>query len=132
MPKRVSVDDYFAQLNDRERPHLSALRDLSRAADDQAVEMLKWNLPMYVRDEKNNLWMLQNFKNHCSLRFSPAWFGDHRAEVEAAGCEPGEGFVKLPYDRELPHDLVVTLLAARVADYAAGWTPPAGPKNPFW
>jgi hypothetical protein len=32
-PKRSSVDDFFEQLNDVQRPHLEALRDLSRDAD---------------------------------------------------------------------------------------------------
>ena len=40
---------------------------------------------MYVRGEKTNLWMLQNFKNHCSLRFSPPFFATRKAAVEAAG-----------------------------------------------
>ena len=74
MPKRASVDDYFAQLNDLQRPHLEALRKLSLGADPKAREELKWNLPVYVRGENTNLWMLQNFKNHCSLRFSPEFF----------------------------------------------------------
>ncbi len=46
MPKRASVDDYFAQLTDTQRPHLEALRQLSRDADPQAREVLKWNLPV--------------------------------------------------------------------------------------
>ena len=33
MPKRNDVDDYFAQLNDVQRPHLEALRKLSLEAD---------------------------------------------------------------------------------------------------
>jgi hypothetical protein len=33
MPKRSSVDDFFAQLNDVQRPHLEALRELSLDAD---------------------------------------------------------------------------------------------------
>ena len=117
MPKRESVDDYFAQLNDVERPHLETLRDLSRHADRKAREELKWNLPTYVRGRNANLWMLQNFKKHCSLRFSPAFFATQKQAVEAAGCEAGEGFVKLPYDRELPVDLLKALMKARVVDY---------------
>ena len=72
---------------------------------------------MYVRGEKANLWMLQNFKNHCSLRFSPPFFANQKAAVEAAGYESGEGFIKLPYDRELPTGLLKTLMQARVEDY---------------
>jgi uncharacterized protein YdhG (YjbR/CyaY superfamily) len=117
MPKRKSVDDYFAKLNDMQRPHLEALRALSRKADPKAREELKWNLPTYVRGEKTSLWMLQNFKNHCSLRFTPAFFATQKAAVENAGYEAGEGFIKLPYDRELPTKLLRSLMRARTEDY---------------
>ena len=124
MPKRSSVDDFFAQLNDVQRPHLEALRELSRRADPEAREELKWNLPVYVRGNNTSLWMLQNFKEHCSLRFPPRFFATQRPAVEAAGYEAGEGFIKLPYARELPTDLLQTLLRARVEEYettGAGW-----------
>jgi uncharacterized protein YdhG (YjbR/CyaY superfamily) len=124
MPKRVSVDDFFAQLNEIQRPHLEALRGLSLDADPDAREELKWNLPVYVRGEKTNLWMLQNFKSHCSLRFPPPFFATHKAAVEAAGYQAGEGFIKLYYDRELPTELLKALMQARVEEYettGAGW-----------
>jgi uncharacterized protein YdhG (YjbR/CyaY superfamily) len=117
MPKRTSVDDYFAQLEDGQRTHLEALRALSRRADPKAREELKWNLPVYVRGDKTNLWMLQNFKRHCSLRFTPEFFAGQKAAVEAAGYEAGEGFIKLPYDKELPTKLLKALMKARVHDY---------------
>ena len=117
MPKRASVDDYFAQLSEVQRPHLEALRTLSSDVDPEAREVLKWNLPVYVRGENTNMWMLQNFKNHCSLRFNPPFFADHKAAVEAAGYEAGEGFIKLPYTRDLPIDLLETLMRARVKEF---------------
>jgi hypothetical protein len=85
MPKRKSVDDFFAQLNDVQRPHLEALRALSLDADPEAREELKWNLPVYVRGGKTDLWMLQNFKSHCSLRFSPPFFATQKSAV---GLDP--------------------------------------------
>ena len=124
MPKRSSVDDFFAQLNEVQRPHLEALRKLSLDADPQAREELKWNLPVYVRGEKTNLWMLQNFTSHCSLRFPPPFFATQKAAVGAAGYDAGEGFIKLPYDRQLPAELLNALMQARVEEYAAtgaGW-----------
>ena len=119
MPKRANVDDFFAQLEDEQRPHLEALRALSVEVDPEAREVLKWNLPVYVRGENTNQWMLQNFKRHCSLRFSPEFFADKKALVESAGYEYGEGFVKLPYTRELPVELLTTLMRARVAEFDA-------------
>ena len=50
---------------------------------------MKWNLRVYVRGDKTSLWMLQNFKNHCSLRFPPPFFATQKAAVEAAGYEAG-------------------------------------------
>jgi uncharacterized protein YdhG (YjbR/CyaY superfamily) len=117
MPRRSSVQDYFDQLTPVQRPHLDALRELSLKTDPQAREELKWNLPNYVRGDNNRLWMLQNFKQHCSLRFPPRFFLSHKAEVEAAGYEAGEGFIKLPYDREIPADLCRALMQARIDEY---------------
>ena len=119
MPKRTSVDDFFAQLSDVQRPYLEELRKLSLGADPEAREELKYNLPVYVRGKNTNLWMLQNFKNHCSLRFSPPFFATQRAKVEAAGYEFGEGFIKLPYSQKLPTALLKALMKARVKDYEA-------------
>jgi uncharacterized protein YdhG (YjbR/CyaY superfamily) len=127
MPKRSSVDDFFAQLSDVQRPHLEALRELSFEVDPQAREELKWNLPVYVRGAKTNLWMLQNFTKHCSLRFPPLFFVTHKAVVEDAGFEAGEGFIKLPYERELPNEVLKALMRARVEEYeatGAGWNDP--------
>jgi uncharacterized protein YdhG (YjbR/CyaY superfamily) len=124
MPKRSSVEDFFGQLNDVQRPHLETLRDLSRDADPQAREQMKWNLPVYVRGEGTTLWMVQNFKRHCSLRFPPPFFATQKAAVENAGYEAGAGFIKLPYDRELPITLLKALMRARVDEYeatGAGW-----------
>ncbi|MDX8151255.1 DUF1801 domain-containing protein [Patulibacter brassicae] len=123
-PKRESVEDYFAQLPDERRAHVEALRALSREADPEAQERLAWNLPVYVRGEKTRLWMLQDYKAHCSLRFPTRFFAEHRATVEATGYDAGEGFIKLPYDRELPVDLCRTLMQARIDEYeatGAGW-----------
>lgn len=55
MPKRASVDDFFARLEDHQRPHLKALRALSHAADPQAREELRWSLPVYVRGRNTDL-----------------------------------------------------------------------------
>lgn len=119
MPQRKSVDDFFTQVADLQRPHLEALRELSQAADPQAREELKYNVPVYVRGDKANLWMLQNFKSHRSLRFKPEFFATQKAVVEAAGYEVGEGFVKLPYNRELPMNLLEKLMQARIVDFDA-------------
>jgi uncharacterized protein YdhG (YjbR/CyaY superfamily) len=126
MPKRTSVEEYFDKLTPVQRPHLEQLRELSIAAAPEAREALKYNLPVYVRGEKRtSLWMLQGFKHHCSLRFPPRFFAAHVDEVKSSGYDAGAGFIKLPYERELPVELCRALMRSRVDEYeatGAGWS----------
>ena len=122
-PKRASVEDYFDQLPEHAVPHLTKLRELCRTGVPKAEEVLRWNNPAYLLDG-TPLMMLQSYKAHCSLRFPTRQFADQREAVEAAGYEAGEGFIKLPYDRELPVPLLKRLIKARLDEYKAtglGW-----------
>ncbi|ANS78039.1 hypothetical protein SGUI_0643 [Serinicoccus hydrothermalis] len=120
MPRRSSVDDYFDRLEEHQRPHLEQLRTLSREVAPEAREELKYNLPTYLADDGTHLWMLQNFKRHCSLRFSTEFFATQRDRVTEARFDSGAGFVKLPYDIDLPVDLLTSLMRARLGDVGAG------------
>jgi uncharacterized protein YdhG (YjbR/CyaY superfamily) len=123
MPKRTNPEDFYARLPLVARPHLEALRELCRRGLPDAQETLHWNQPAFVQDG-TRLVMLQSFKAHASLRFPPRQFEEQRAAVKAAGYEAGEGFVKLPYDRELPTALLERLVAVRLAEFeatGAGW-----------
>ena len=122
-PKRTDPEDFYAQLPQVARPHLLALRELCRRGLPAAEETLHWNLPVFAQDG-TRLVMLQSYKAHASLRFPTRQFASQREAVEAAGYEAGEGFIKLPYDRELPMPLLERLLQARLDEYeatGAGW-----------
>ena len=122
-PKRADLDDYYAQLPQLAAGHLTTLRELCRKGLPKAEEALHWNNPAFVQNGVRLL-MLQSYKAHCSLRFPTRQFASQRAAVEAAGYEAGEGFIKLPYDRELPVALLKRLIKARLHEYettGAGW-----------
>lgn len=121
MPARIDGDDYYAQLPDQARPHMVRLREVSLAAASDVEEKRAWNSPAYHRDGVR-LWMLQSFSRHCSLRFPTCQFGPHRDEVTEAGYEDGEGFIRLPFDRELPDALCARLIGYRLADFARNAT----------
>ncbi len=122
-PKRADLDDYYAQLPAYAAPHLVALRELCRKGLPKAEEALQWNSPSFLQNGVRLL-MLQSFKQHCSLRFPTRQFASQRDAVEAAGYEAGEGFIKLPYDQELPVALLKQLIKARLKEFettGAGW-----------
>src|SRR5699024_3616214 len=99
-PKRRSVQDFFDKLGPQQREHLDKLREISLSYAPRVSEELRWNQPAYVADGTE--WMLQAYKNHCSLRFTPDFFGAHRDAVADAGYESGEGFLKIRYDQDVP------------------------------
>ena len=122
-PKRVDLEDYYAQLPSHAAPHLTALRELCRKGLPKTEEALQWNNPAFLKNGVRLL-MIQSYKQHCSLRFPTRQFSSQREAVEAAGYEAGEGFIKLPYDRELPVALLKRLIKARLDEYestGAGW-----------
>jgi len=123
-PKRINLEDYYEQLPEIARAHLRELQRLCRENLPKAQEVLHWNSPAFVQDGVR-LIMLQAFKGHCSLRFPTRQFAEQKAAVEAAGYEAGEGFIKLPYDRDLPTALLKKLIKARLQEYettGAKWT----------
>ena len=122
-PKRADLDDYYAQLPDIAVPHLTQLRTMCQKGLPKADEVLAWNNPAFAQDG-TRLLMLQSYKAHCSLRFPTRTFASQRDAVEAAGYEAGEGFIKLPYDRDLPVALLKQLIKARLNEFeatGAGW-----------
>lgn len=118
-PKRVDVEDFYAQLPEVARPHLGQLRELCRTTLPDAEEVLHWNQPAFVQGG-TRLLMLQAYDRHCSLRFPTSFFAGQRDRVEAVGYESGEGFVKLPYDVGLPVDVLRALVEARRLDFETG------------
>lgn len=117
-PKRANPDDFFDQLPEAQQSHLAELRRISLEFADEVTEELRWNTPAYIHKGKFQ-WMLQAYKNHCSLRFTPEFFGPHRAEVDAAEYPSGEGFLKIPYDMPVPADLCRSLIRARLDEAQA-------------
>jgi len=122
-PKRADLDDYYARVPEGAAAHMAKLRELCRKGLPKAEEALHWNNPAFVQDG-TRLVMLQSYKQHCSLRFPTRQFASQRDAVEAAGYEAGEGFIKLPYDRDLPVALLKRLIKARRDEFeatGAGW-----------
>lgn len=122
-PKRADLAEYYAALPDVAVPHLTKLRELCQKGLPKATEALHWNNPAFVQDG-TRLLMIQSYKAHCSLRFPTRQFASQREAVEAAGHEAGEGFIKLPYDRDLPVPLLKRLIKARLDEFTAtgaGW-----------
>ena len=112
MPKRSSVDDFFVQLNDVQRPHLERAEGAEprcRPGGAGGAEGTCWCTSAARRRTCGCF----RTSRTTAAAVPATVFATEKAAVEAAGDQAGEGFIKLPYDRELPTELLKALMQAR-------------------
>lgn len=105
-----NVDEYIGGFVDEEtRDFLRTLRDLCLANAPGAGEGLKWGSPAYFRD--TILFMFSGFEQHAKVTFTPST--KEAFATRLADFETGEGSVGLPYDRDIPADLLAEMMTYR-------------------
>ena len=112
--KPASVDEYIASFDDEQhRDFLTRLRELSRAAAPQAEESLRWGSPAYALD--SILFVFAGYKKHANVVFTPSTkeaFADRLQDFDT-----GKGSIKLPYDDEIPTELLTEMIAHRIREF---------------
>ena len=100
-----TVDEYIEAQDEAVRPKLCEVRALLRAALPDAEERISWSMPTYWRGR--NLIHFAAAQRHIGL-----YPGGEVSEVfadELAGLDVSKGTIRLPYDRDLPADLIVRI-----------------------
>lgn len=100
--KPKSIDEYIAAQDEVIQPRLEEVRSLIRSAIPDAEERISWSMPTYWKGK--NLIHFAASKKHLGL-----YPGDeavaHFAD-ELRGCDVSKGTIRLPYDQELPAELI--------------------------
>ena len=103
--KPQTIDAYIEAQDEAVQPRLREIRDIIRAAIPDAEERIAWQMPTYWKGK--NLLHFAAFKKH--IGFYP---GDEATVVfaeELEGFDVNKGTVRLPYDRELPAELIAEI-----------------------
>jgi uncharacterized protein YdhG (YjbR/CyaY superfamily) len=112
--KAGAVDEYIASFPDEnQRSFLVRLRELSRNQAPAASESLKWGNPAYALG--TILFVFAGYKKHANFVFTPSTkdaFADRLSDFET-----GKGSIKLPYDRDIPTELLAEMIAHRIREY---------------
>lgn len=108
-----SVDEYIASFADRShRDFLTRLRELCRAEAPTAAESLKWGNPAYSLG--TILFMFAGYSKHANFAFTPS---TKDAFIHRLGdFETGKGTIKMPYDRDIPTELLSEMIAHRIRE----------------
>lgn len=112
--KPQTVDAYIDQQEAAAQPRLRELRALLRAALPEAEERISWSMPTYWKGR--NLIHFAASKKHLGLYPGGEVTAVFAEELQA--YDVSKGTIRLPYDRELPRELITRIARWCMQEYA--------------
>ena len=103
--KPQTVDEYIAAQDERVQPRLNEIRAILKKALPEAEECISWSMPTYRKGR--NIIHFAAFKKHIGVY--PGGEATEKFAEELAEYDTSKGTIRLPYDRELPSDLLVRI-----------------------
>ena len=100
--KPQNVDEYIAAQDEAVQPKLREIRGILRSELPDALEKISWSMPTYWKGR--NLIHFAAAKKHLGL-----YPGDEATAAfaeELKDFDVSKGTIRLPYDRELPEELI--------------------------
>ena len=100
--KPQTIDEYIAVQDEAVRPKLNEVRAILRSALPDAQERISWSMPTYWKGQ--NLIHFAVSKKHIGIY--PGGEATTVFAEELAGIDVSKGTIRLPYDKELPAELI--------------------------
>ena len=100
--KPQTSDEYIAVQDEAVRPKLNEVRAILRSALPDAQERISWSMPTYWKGK--NLIHFAASKKHIGIY--PGGEATTVFAEELAGIDVSKGTIRLPYDKELPAELI--------------------------
>lgn len=115
MTKPTSIDDYIAAHEEPARSRLQELHRLAQAAAPEAIEAIKWGSPAYLHSKGTILFIVTAHAKHANVTLTPT--AREAFDDELSDFETGKGSVKIPYDHEVPSDLLRRMITYRIREF---------------
>ena len=100
--KPQNVDEYIAAQDEAVQPKLREIREILRSELPDAQEKISWSMPTYWKGR--NLIHFAASKKHLGLY--PGGEATTVFAEELKGFDVSKGTIRLPYERELPEELI--------------------------
>ena len=103
--KPQNIEEYIAVQDAQVQPRLKEVRDILAEALPEAEERISWSMPTFWKGR--NIIHFAAAKKHIGL-----YPGDGAIEAfkkELTGFDVSKGAIRLPYDQELPADLIARI-----------------------
>ena len=103
--KPQNIDEYIAAQDESVQPKLREVHAILRSALPDAQERISWSMPTYWKGR--NIIHFAAFKKHIGLY--PGGEATAVFAQELKDFDLSKGTIRLPYDRELPADLITRI-----------------------
>lgn len=100
-----TIDEYIAKQNAAVQPKLNEIRNVLRSAIPDAQERISWSMPTYWKGR--NIIHFAVSKRHLGLY--PGDEATVQFAEELKEYDVSKGTIRLPYDKDLPVDLIVKI-----------------------
>ena len=100
-----TIDEYIASQDESVQPKLNELRIIIQTALPDAQERISWSMPTYWKGR--NLIHFAASKKHIGLYPGDEAVAKFAADLE--GYSVSKGTIRLPYDKDLPAELITRI-----------------------
>ena len=103
--KPQTIDEYIARQDAAVQPRLREIRAILQSALPEAEERISWSMPTYWKGR--NIIHFAAFKKHLGLYPGGEATGEFAEALK--GYDMSKGTIRLPYDKELPTELITRI-----------------------
>ena len=100
--KPRTIDEYIAMQDEAHVPRLNEVRSILRATLPEATERISWSMPTYWKGA--NIIHFAATKRHLGLY--PGGEATTEFAQDLASFDVSKGTIRIPYDQELPQELI--------------------------
>ena len=102
-----TVEEYILAQDENVREKLRGVRTALQRALPDAEERISWSMPTYRQG--HNIIHFASQKKHIGLYPGPEAVAAFADRLDRAGCRYSKGSIRIPYNTELPLDLITEI-----------------------
>ena len=102
-----TVEEYILAQDEKVREKLRSVRTALQGALPDAEERISWSMPTYRQG--HNIIHFASQKKHIGLYPGPEAVAAFADRLDRAGCRYSKGSIRIPYNTELPLDLITEI-----------------------
>lgn len=113
--KPTSVQEYARQLEPRARARIEELHALVTSTAPNLTAQLKWGVPAFLHPDGVIMLATSAHTAHANFTLTPSTREAFAEEL--ADLETGKGSIKLPYDGDVPRELLGRMIRYRLREH---------------